>query len=87
MKYLILIAALFSTAAMAETKICKADGTTTQFILQGNDLIDTNERIVAQEVSTGKFVARDQFGVVVYTIHGNDIIMQFDGITKVYHCR
>ena len=87
MKYLLLIAALFSTAAMAESKICKADGFTTQFIIQGNELIDTNEKLVAKEVSTGKFVVHDRFGVVVYTIHGDDIVMQFDGVTKVYHCR
>lgn len=87
MKYLILITALLSTAAMADTKICKSEGFSTEFIIQGSELIDTNEKIVATEVSTGKFISNDQLGEVVYTIHGDNIIMQFDDITKVYYCQ
>lgn len=87
MKYLLLIAALFSTQAMAKDMVCCADGYQAVFKIDGNTLIDTNEHIIAEEISTGKFLAQDRFGIVLYTIHGNNIIMQFDGVIKEYKCK
>ncbi|AZU97985.1 hypothetical protein BZF66_05970 [Salmonella enterica] len=87
MKYLLIIAALFSTQAMATDMVCSADGFQTVFKVDGNTLIDTNEHVVAEEISTGKFMAQDQFGEVVYTIHGNKIVMQFSGVIKEYNCK
>jgi|AGFT01.1.fsa_nt_gi hypothetical protein len=87
MKHLLLLAALFSTPVLAQDLICSADGFSTRFIIDNTSLVDTNEHVVAEEVKPGLFVAKDRFGTVTYILHGNNIIMQFDGITKEYTCQ
>ena len=87
MKHLLLLAALFSTPTFAQDLICSEDSFSTRFIIDNTSLVDTNERIVAEEVKPGLFVVTDEYGTVTYTLHGNNIIMQFDGITKEYTCQ
>ena len=89
MKYLISVAAVLSMMAFnvnAKDIICEHAGVSSHIIINGNTLVDDMERIIADEVSTGKFESNDSFGKVTYTIHGNRIIMQFMNVTKEYTC-
>lgn len=87
MKYLLLIAVLFSTQTIAADLICNAGGQKAEFKIENDTLIDMNEHIIATETSTGVFESDDEYGKVQYFIHGTNIIMKFNSITKEYVCQ
>ena len=90
MKHLIMIIALLAAAPVLAQEVkeiqCTSNGVKSTIILAEGVLMDDIERIIATETSTGRFESIDSQGKVVYTIHGNEIVMQFDGITKEYVC-
>lgn len=87
MKTLIAIIALLAAfPVLAQDMICHDMDTKAIFIVRENVLLDTNEHLIAQETSQGHYESIDEYGKVTYTLHGNNIIMQFDGITKEYTC-
>ena len=86
MKYILLALSLISFSSVADDFVCVSNDTEVNITINKTELIDTNEKILAEETTPGVYVSTDSMGTTTYTIHGTSIIMQFDGITKEYTC-
>lgn len=88
----IIVSSILSVLSMLAVNVqakelnCSHEGVNSHISINSNTLVDDMERVIAEEVSTGKFESNDAFGKVTYTIHGNRIIMQAMNITKEYNC-
>lgn len=87
MKYLLLIAALLSTPVLAKTMTCSSAGYDATFIIKDGVLLDTNENVLAAQIAPNQYSETDRIGTVTYTVQGDNIIMKFDTVTKVYTCQ